>query len=234
MSAFVALLKKEEMALFTSPIAYVVMSAFLVIMGYTFTLTLFLTHVPTLVHLFLQIYVLFLLTVPIITMRLVAEERRLRTLEILLTSPLTEVSIVLAKFLASVSLIVVMLLLSSYTYALALAVLGAPDWGPIYSGYIGLLLLGAALVAIGLMTSSMVSNQVIAALLSLSIFLVLWIIDYLGWLLPDPFNALFVNLSLLVHFRPFATGSLFLSDAGYFLSVTLLGLFVSVRALAWR
>jgi ABC-2 type transport system permease protein len=233
MRPFLALLKKEEMALFTSPIAYVVMSVFLVIMGYTFTLTLFLTHVPTLVHLFLQIYVLFLLTVPIITMRLVAEERRLRTLEILLTSPLTEVSIVLAKFLASVSLIVVMLLLS-YTYALTLAVMGAPDWGPIYSGYIGLFLLGAALVAIGLMTSSMVSNQIIAALLSLSIFLVLWIIDYLGWLLPDPFNALFVNLSLLVHFRPFATGSLFLSDAGYFLSVTLLGLFVSVRALAWR
>ena len=233
MRPFLALLKKEEMALFTSPIAYVVMSVFLVIMGYTFTLTLFLTHVPTLVHLFLQIYVLFLLTVPIITMRLVAEERRLRTLEILLTSPLTEVSIVLAKFLASVSLIVVMLLLS-YTYALTLAVMGAPDWGPIYSGYIGLFLLGAALVAVGLMTSSLVSNQVIAALLSLSLFLLLWIIDYLGWLLPDPFNALFVNLSLLVHFRPFATGSLFLSDAGYFLSVTLLGLFVSVRALAWR
>jgi ABC-2 type transport system permease protein len=233
MKAFLALLKKEEMALFTSPIAYVVMSVFVVIMGYTFTLTLFLTHVPTLVHLFLQIYVLFLLTVPIITMRLVAEERRLRTLEILLTSPLTEVSVILAKFLASVSLIVVMLLLS-YTYALALAVLGAPDWGPIYSGYVGLFLLGAALVAIGLMTSSMVSNQIIAALLSLSIFLLLWIIDHLGWLLPDPFNAFVVNLSLLVHFRPFATGSLFFSDAGYFLSVTLLGLFISIRALAWR
>lgn len=233
MKAFLALLKKEEMALFTSPIAYVVMSAFLVIMGYTFTLTLFLTHVPTLVHLFLQIYVLFLLTVPIITMRLVAEERRLRTLEMLLTSPLTEASVILAKFLASVSLIVVMLLLS-YTYALTLAVLGAPDWGPIYSGYVGLFLLGAALVAIGLMTSSMVSNQIIAALLSLSIFLLLWIIDHLGWLLPDPFNAFVVNLSLLVHFRPFATGSLFFSDAGYFLSVTLLGLFISIRALAWR
>jgi ABC-2 type transport system permease protein len=233
MKPFLALLKKEEMALFTSPIAYVVMSVFVVIMGYTFTLTLFLTHVPTLVHLFLQIYVLFLLTVPIITMRLVAEERRLRTLEILLTSPLTEVSVILAKFLASVSLIVVMLLLS-YTYALALAVLGAPDWGPIYSGYVGLFLLGAALVAIGLMTSSMVSNQIIAALLSLSIFLLLWIIDHLGWLLPDPFNAFVVNLSLLVHFRPFATGSLFFSDAGYFLSVTLLGLFISIRALAWR
>src|SRR3954464_2830911 len=158
------------MALFTSPIAYVVMAAFLVIMGYTFTLTLFLTHVPTLVHLFLQIYVLFLLTVPIITMRLVAEEPPLRTLEILLTSPLTEVSVILAKFLASVSLIVVMLLLS-YTYRLALAVLGAPDWVPIYSGLVGLFLLGAALVAIGLMTSSMGSNHIHAALLSLKVFL---------------------------------------------------------------
>jgi ABC-2 type transport system permease protein len=233
MKAFVALLKKEEMALFTSPIAYVVMSVFLVIMGYTFTLTLFLTHVPTLVHLFLQIYVLFLLTVPIITMRLVAEERRQRTLEILLTSPLTEVSVILAKFVASVSLIVVMLLLS-YTYALVLAVLGAPDWGPIYSGYVGLFLLGAALVAIGLMTSSMVSNQIIAALLSLSLFLLLWIIDHFGWMLSDPFDALAVNLSLLVHFTPFATGSIFLSDVGFFISMALLALFLSVRALARR
>src|SRR6202140_5639116 len=130
MRSFAALLLKEEKAIFTSPIAYVVLSVFLVIMGYTFTLTLFLTHVPTRVHLFLQIYVLFLLTVPIITMRLVAEERRLRTLEILLTSPLTEVSVVLAKFLASLSLIVVMLLLS-YTYPLTLAVMGAPNWGAI-------------------------------------------------------------------------------------------------------
>ena len=233
MRPFLALLKKEEMALFTSPIAYVVMSAFLVIMGYTFTLTLFLTHAPTLVHLFFQIYVLFLLTVPITTMRLVAEERRLRTLEILLTSPITEASVVLAKFLASLSLILVMLVLS-LAYALALAILGAPDWGPIYSGYIGLFLLGAALVGIGLMTSCMVSNQVIAALLSLSVFLLFWIIDQFGWVLPDPFNALSVNLSLLVHFTPFATGSLFLSDAGYFISVALLALFFSVRALARR
>src|SRR6201996_5323989 len=103
MRAFLALLKKEEMALFTSPIAYVVISVFLVIMGYTFTLTLFLTHVPTLVHLFLQIFVLFLLTVPIITMRLIAEERRLRTLEVLLTSPATETQIIFAKFAASMS-----------------------------------------------------------------------------------------------------------------------------------
>jgi ABC-2 type transport system permease protein len=221
------------MALFTSPVAYVMMSAFLVIMGYTFTLTLFVTHAPTLVHLFFQMYVLFLLMVPIVTMRLIAEERRLRTLEMLLTAPVTEASVILAKFLASLSLVVLMVLLSG-AYLVALAVLGAPDWGPIFSGYIGLLLLGAALVSVGLLTSTLVSNQVIAAVLSLSVFLLLWIIDHFGWLLPDPFNALSVNLSLLVHFKSFATGSLFLSDAGYFITVALLGLFLSVRALARR
>src|SRR5712675_2450982 len=86
------------------------------------------------------------------------------------------------------SLVLLMLVLSG-AYAITLGILGRPDWGPIYSGYLGLFLLGAALVAVGLVTSSLVSNQIIAALLSLSIFLLLWIIDYFGWLLPAPFNA---------------------------------------------
>ena len=233
MRPFAALLLKEESAIFTSPIAYVVLSVFLVIMGYTFTLTLFTSHSPTLVHLFFQIYVLFLLTVPIITMRLVAEERRLRTLELLLTAPVSAVAVVFAKYFASLSLVVLMLALSG-VYAITLGILGQPDWGPIWSGYLGLFLLAAALVAVGLLTSSLVNNQIIAALLSLSLFLLLWIIDHFGWMLPDPFDALVVNLSLLVHFTPFATGSIFLSDAGFFISVALLGLFLSVRALARR
>ena len=233
MRTFVALLLKEEKAIFTSPIAYVVLSVFLVIMGYTFTLTLFVSHAPTLVHLFFQIYVLFLLTVPIITMRLLAEERRLRTIEMLLTAPVSEPAVIFAKYLASLSLVMLMLVLSG-AYAITLGILGQPDWGPIWSGYLGLLLLAAALVAVGLMASSFVDNQIIAALLSLSLFLLLWIIDHFGWMLPDPFDALVVNLSLLVHFTPFATGSIFLSDAGFFISVALLGLFLSVRGLARR
>jgi len=233
MRIFLALLLKEEKAIFTSPIAYVVLSVFLVVMGYTFTLTLFVSHTPTLVHLFFQIYVLFLLTVPIITMRLVAEERRLRTIELLLTSPVSEPAVVFAKYLASLTLVMLMLVLSG-AYAITLGILGQPDWGPIWSGYLGLLLLGAALVSVGMMTSGLVNNQIIAALLSLSLFLLLWIIDHFGWMLPDPFDALVVNLSLLVHFTPFATGSIFLSDAGFFISVALLGLFLSVRALARR
>ena len=141
----------------------------------------------TLVHLFFQIFTLFLLTVPIITMRLIAEERKLRTMEVLLTSPITETQIVFAKFAASMSLIVLMLLLSG-AYPIVLAIYGDPDWGPIFSGYLGLVLLAAALVGVGLLTSALTNNQIIAALLSLSIFLLLWIIDEYGHLLPDPFD----------------------------------------------
>jgi len=233
MRNFAVLLLKEERALFSSPIAYVLVTAFLLIMGYSFTLTLFLSHQPSLVHIFFQIFVLFMLTAPIITMRLVAEERKLRTLEVLLTAPVSEFEIVLAKFVASMSLIALMLLLSG-SYAAVLGLFGDPDLGPVYSGYLGLLLFGSALIGVGLLASALTSNQVIAALISLSVFLLLWIIDNFGWLLPSPFDALVVNLSLSVHFRPFAVGSVYLSDVGFFLSITLLTLLLSVRALARR
>jgi ABC-2 type transport system permease protein len=233
MRGFAILWLKEEKALFSSPIAYVLMTVFLLIMGYSFTLALFISHSITLVHLFFQMFVLFLLTVPIITMRLIAEERKLRTIEILLTSPATETQIVLAKFAASMSLILLMLALSG-AYAIVLAVYGHPDWGPIFSGYLGLVLLSAALIGFGLLTSALTGNQIIAALLSLSVFLLLWIIDEYGYLLPDPFDTLVTNLSLSVHFKPFATGSLYFSDVAFYLTAAMLTLFFSVRALAWR
>jgi ABC-2 type transport system permease protein len=231
--AFTALLLKEEAALFSSPIAYVVLTVFLVLMGYTFTVTLFLDQLASLVHLFFQMYVLFLLSIPIITMRLLAEERRLRTLELLLTSPVTEAQVVIAKYLASMTLVLLMVALSG-SYAVVLGIFGEPNWAPIYGGYLGLVLLGSALVSIGLLASSLTANQLIAALLSLGLFLLLWVIDDFGWLLPAPFDALSVNMSLSTHFVPFAIGSLYLSDAGFFLSLTLLGLFLSVRALGRR
>jgi ABC-2 type transport system permease protein len=233
MRNFGVLLLKEETALFSSPIAYVVMTVFLLIMGYSFTLTLFLSHQASLVHVFFQMFVLFMLTVPIITMRLFAEERKLRTLEILLTAPVSEVAIVLAKFAAGMSLIALMLILSA-SYAVALGLFGDPDFGPIYSGYFGLFLFGSTLVGTGLLASALTANQVVAALVSLSLFLLLWIIDDFGYLLPSPFDTLVVNLSLSVHFRSFAVGSIYLSDVGFFVSVALLMLLLSVRALARR
>lgn len=233
MSNFGTLLLKEERALFSSPIAYAVITVFLLIMGYTFTSVLFLNKVATLLHVFFQMSMLFVLMLPVITMRLVAEERKTGTLELLLTAPVREVEIVLAKFAASMTVVVVILGLSA-SYAVVLGLYGNPDWGPIYSGYLGLLLLAGALAAMGLLVSSLTANQIVAAVVSLGLFLLLWMIDTLGYLLPDPYDAFFVSLSLLGHFTPLATGSLFLSDVGFFLSVTLAGLFLSVRALARR
>src|SRR5580658_2269477 len=163
MRSFGILLLKEEAALFSSPIAYAVMTVFLLIMGYSFTLTLFLSHQPSLVHIFFQMFVLFMLTAPLITMRLIAEERKLRTLEVLLTAPVSEFEIVLAKFVASMSLIALMLLLSA-SYAAVLVLFGDPDLGPIYSGYLGLLLFGSTLVGVGLLASALTANQIIAAI----------------------------------------------------------------------
>jgi len=230
---FAALVAKEERAVFGSPIAYALIAVFLVLMGYVFTTVLFLNKVATLAHIFFQAAVLLLLIVPVITMRLVAEERRTGTLELLLTAPVSEYSIVLAKFAASMTVVTAMLGLST-SYALVLAIYGTPDWGPIYTGYLGLVLLGAALVASGLCVSSLAGNQLVAAVVALGLFLLLWIIDSLGYLLPAPLDTVAVNLSLLAHFTPFATGAMFLSDLGFFVSLTLLGLFLTVRALGRR
>jgi len=103
-----------------------------------------------------------------------------------------------------------------------------------YSGYLGLVLFTAALVALGLTVSALTANQIVAATVALGIFLVLWMIDTLGSLLPYPFDNMVTSISLLAHFTPFATGAMYLSDVGFFLSVIMLGLFLSVRALARR
>jgi ABC-2 type transport system permease protein len=227
------LLGKETRALFAAPIAYVVMAVFLVLLGYTFTAFLFLNKTATLVHIFFQAAVLFLLLIPLLTMRQFAEERKSGTLELLLTAPVREMDLVLAKFLACM-LLNLLLLALSLTYALVLQAYGTPDWGPIGSGYLGLFLLTAALVALGLTISALTANQIVAASVSLGLFLGLWMLDTLASLLPYPFDNIVISFSLLAHFTPFATGAMYLSDVGFFLSVIMLGLFLSVRALAWR
>jgi len=222
---------KEVHALFTSPIAYAVIAVFIVLSGYTFTVTLFVSKQATLVHIFFQAAIQLILLVPLITMRQFAEERRSGTLELLLTAPLREIEIVAAKFIASMVVVVAMTSLT-LIYAVVLAIYGEPDWGPIYSGYLGVLMLGAALVAIGLVISALTANQIVAAVVSLGLFGILWSVDTLAALLPQPFENWLIGLSLLAHFTPFAVGAMYVSDFGFFLSVVLLGLFLTVRALA--
>jgi ABC-2 type transport system permease protein len=227
------LLRKELHGTFTSPVAYAVGTVFLLVGGYTFSLTLFFSKVANLTYIFHQLYVLLLLLVPVLTMRAFAEERKADTLELLLTAPVREVWIVLAKYLAAMALVAV-LLACSFSYAVVLRLYGEPDLAPIYGGYLALFLLASLLVSVGTLWSSLTENQVVAASASLGTFLMLWFSDSVAYILPAPVDLFFVNLSLIGHFSPFVTGSLFLSDVGYYLSVTLLALFLTTRALADR
>src|SRR5262249_49501064 len=159
--------------------------------------------------------------------------RRGGTLELLLTAPVREASIVLAKFVASIAVLLAMIALT-LVYAVILGVLGDPDWGPVYSGYLGLVLLAGALVSIGLSVSALATNQIVAAVVTLGVFGLLWAIDAWAALLPSPVDDWVLRLSLLARFTPFAVGAMYASDFGFFLALTLLGLLLTVRALARR
>jgi ABC-2 type transport system permease protein len=230
---FLALVDKELRTLFQAPIAWIIIGVFLGLTGYSFTLTLFNNRYATLVHIFFQVAGLLLLIVPIITMRLLAEERRAGTLELLLTAPVRESHVVLAKYLAGMAVVLIMIGLTA-AYAVVLGVYGTPEWGPIYSGYLGLVLLASTLVSLGLAVSAFTANQVIAAIVTIGISFFLWMIDTLAAMLPDALQRVFISLSLLARFTPFATGAMYTSDAGFFISTTLLALFVAIRALARR
>ena len=227
------LVDKELRTLFQAPIAWIVIGVFLGLTGYSFTLTLFNNRYATLVHIFFQVAGLLLLIVPIITMRLLAEERRAGTLELLLTAPVKEIHVVLAKYLAGMAVVLIMIGLTT-AYAVVLGLYGTPEWGPIYSGYLGLALLASTLVSLGLAVSALTGNQVIAAIVTIGISFFLWMVDTLAAMLPDALERVFISLSLLARFTPFATGAMYTSDAGFFISTTLLALFIAVRALARR
>ncbi len=231
MTAFGYLLGKELRGVFLQPIAWVLMAVFLLVMGYTFATGLALTKTAALSRVVFQAATLLLLLIPLVTMRLLAEEQRHGTLEMLLATPVREPHIVLAKVAASMALVVAMLA-PTVAYAVVLAIFGQPEWGPIYSGYVGLLLLASFLSAMGLALSALTSNQVVAATLALGLSLLLWMIDTLSAVLPAPWDELFLHVSLLARFTPFATGAMYLSDAGFFISGTLFALFCAVRALA--
>ncbi len=233
MKTLPVLLRKELLATFGSPIGYTVAAVFLLVLGYTFSLTLFATKVANLVYIFHQMYVLTILLVPALTMRAFAEERRNDTLELLLTAPVGEIWIVLAKFL-SIFALVLMIYSSALVYAAVLDTYGVPDWGPIATGYVAIICHAALIVAIGLLMSSLTENQVVAAALTLGASLMLWFADSVAYLMPAPIDSVVLNLSLIGHFQPLVTGSVFVSDIGYFLSLALLALFLTTRRLAER
>lgn len=220
-------------AIFLSPIAYAVVAMFMTLMAYTFCAQLFLAKSASLVTSLFQAAMLLILTIPLLTMRQFAEERRNGTLELLLSTPVDDLSIVLAKFFANLSVIVALLALL-LAFPITLALVAEPDWGPILSAYIGLLLFSSALTAIGLTISAFTSNQLVAAVASLGIFLMLWMAEVLGVFLPAPLDEIALGLSLDGRFAPFATGAVYLSDLGFFLSLTMIGILGCVSGLSRR
>jgi len=233
MKNMIVITQKELRAYFTTPVAYVVIAAFLAVMGFFFWLIVSLTREASLRGVFANMAVTLLFIAPALTMRLLAEEQRSGTIELLLTLPVRDWQVVVGKFLASLAVFAVMLGLTLY-YPLLWLRLGNPDLGPIVSGYVGLLLLGGSCLSIGLFTSSLSRNQVVAALLGFGAMLILWVIDIAGGLLGSPVSDVVTYLSMSQHYFDFVRGIISTKDLTFYLAVTAAFLFLSVQVLQLR
>jgi ABC-2 type transport system permease protein len=184
----------------------------------------------------INVSIIILFVLPMITMRSYAEEKRSGTIELLLTAPLTDVQIVLGKFLGAMGLYATMLAVT-LVHIGVLFWLGEPEWLPVVTGYLGLLLMGGCFVAVGLLASSLTRNQIVAAVITFTIFLLLWVIDWIASFTGPTTQAVLTYLSLTGHLEDFTLGILDTRHVVYYLSVIALGLFLTVRSVdteRWR
>ena len=231
-----AIARRELYSYFVSPVAYVVGALFLLISGFLFSIILGVSNEATMRPLFGNFAVIFLFIVPALTMRLLAEEQRTGTLELLLTAPVRDWELVLGKFLG-VFLLLLAMLAVTLVYPAILVLAGNPDRGPVLAGYLGVILQGAAFLAVGLFASSLTQNQIIAALLAFVILLILWLADALGQFTTGRIGDLFRFLSITRHFDEFPRGVIDTRNVIYFLSVIAAALFftvLSVHSRRWR
>jgi len=222
---------KEFKSYLASPIAYVVTGIFLAATGYFFGFLSSSTYYETSISGFLNIGgILLLLLAAVITMRLLAEERKLGTAELLLTAPVRDSEVILGKFLGSLFILLVMLALTLY-YPILLWAFGDPDGGPIGTGYLGLFLLGCTALAVGIFASSLTSNQIVAAVVAGGILFALWFIGTAAQFLPEALGEVIGFFSLSNYFPDFMRGVIDTRGIVYYLSVTALFLFLAIRSL---
>ena len=221
---------KEFKSYLASPMAYVVTGIFLVFTGFFFQSSLT-TYSETSIRGFLGWgSILLLLLAPVLTMRLLAEEKKMGTMELLLTAPVRDNEVIVGKFLGSLGILTAMLALTFY-YPLLLMWFGDPDWGPIATGYLGLFLLGGASLAVGLFASSLTSNQLVAAVVAGGILCALWFVGMAADLLPEALGEVISYLSFYYHFPDFMRGVIDTRGIIYYLSITVLFLFLAIRSL---
>jgi len=224
--------RREFRAYLTSPTAYIVAFVFLVLYGALFVWYFERTgYSDTSINGYLDIWgnLVLMLFAAALAMRLIAEEKKLGTWELLLTAPLRDTEVVLGKFLGSLGMLVSMLALTLY-FPLLLWIFGDPDGGPILTGYFGLFLLGAASLSIGLFASSVTSNQIVAAVVAGGILAVLYFIGWAGDGITGAVGDILSYISLSSHFPAFVTGIIDTSAIIYYLSVTALFLFLTIRS----
>ena len=244
--------KKEMRLYFTSPIAWVILTIFLFIAGYFFySIFAFFTLAsmqsamnPAMARdlnvtdsvlrpLFSNISVILLLLMPLVTMRLFAEERRSGTIELLLTYPVRDGAVLIGKYLAGLTLYAIMLALTLF-YPLLVAYFARVEWGPLATGYLGLLLMGATFLAVGIFASSLTENQIVASIITFGVLLIFWVIGWSSDYLGGTWGRVLSHLSLIEHFDSFAKGVLDTRDVLYYVDFTIVALFLTLRSLEAR
>lgn len=225
--------RKELRSYFNSPIAYVVIVVFLSLVGYFHTSTLFLINAASLRQFFSLAPLTYLALIPAITMRLLAEERKSGTIELLATKPLHDLEIVLGKFFAAWAL-VVLALVPTLVYYITIAFLGKIDNGPVIGGYIGLILVAGVYVSVGLFASSLTENQIVAFIVGLLLVATLYLLDKILIFVPGWMTSVVEYLGIDYHFSSIARGVIDSRNIVYFLSVLGFMLYLSVLSLERR
>ena len=225
--------RKELRSYFNSAVAYVVIVVFLAIIGWFFTSNVFLMNVASMRMMFEIVPAIFLFIIPAITMRLLSEEKKSGTIELLTTKPVSDVEIVLGKFLAAWAL-VGLALLPTLLYYITIGSLGSLDNGPVIGGYLGLMLMAGVYVAIGLFASSLTDNQVIAFILGFVFVFALYMLDKVLFYVPEVATTVVEYLGIDFHFSNIARGVIDSRDIIYFFSMLGFMLMMSVMSLQRR
>ena len=230
MSGALTVFRKELRGFFFSPIAYIVITTFLLLSGWFFFSTFFLYNQAELRNFFSQLPIIFAFIVPAVTMRLFSEELNSGSFELLSTLPVTDSGIVMGKFLAALTFIA-MMLLPTIAYAFSAALLGDLDWGPVFGGYFGALLLAGAYAGIGLLASSLTKNQIVAFIVGMAICFMLTIFDRMLFFVPESVLSVFAYLGSTTHFQNISRGIIDTRDLLYFLSIMFLALYATTFVL---
>ncbi len=232
-----AVAKRELRAYFDSPVAYIVIVTFLAVAGWMYFSTAFLLGRADLRPFFqpspFSPSMLLVILAPAITMRLIAEETKSGTIELLLTMPMRDSEIILGKFLAALALVAVALGLT-LAYPLTIGALGDLDWGPVLAGYLGMLLFSGALLAIGVLCSALTENQIVAFIVAFLISAVLYYIYWLQFFMPPALSPVVEFLSVSFHLDNIARGVVDTRDLIYYGSLMAGALLLAMQALARR